>query len=254
MLKILKKVPKIILALLIQFGVLLVVAVGVYGSQFFIEPPYPYWILVLIQASLAAVVSCKLGLPCWWRWIQFLIPTGLYVGVLVGFDPVWALALFILVWLVFSNSLKERVPLYLTNNTTREALKSLVKRKRNIRFLDLGCGLGGNVAFMSQQKAVAESHGVETAPVPYIVSTLMTSLRGGNTYAMDIWNTELAYYDLVYAFLSPEPMQKLWAKVQDEMHPGSVFVSNSFAVPDVEASEVWALDDKRKTILYIYHL
>jgi len=250
----LQKVPKIFLALFIQLIVLSVVALGVYIAPILIEPPYPYWMLVLVQASLAALISCKLGLPCWWRWIQFLIPVGLYIGILLQFDPVWALALFVVVWLVFSNAFKERVPLYLTNGTTREALKTLIKRKCKMRFLDLGCGLGGNVAFMSQQKQVSESHGVETAPVPYLASKLLTGLRGGRTFAMDMWKTELAYYDLVYAFLSPEPMPKLWEKVKEEMLPGSIFVSNSFAIPDVEPNEIWELSDSRKTVLYIYHL
>lgn len=246
--------PKIFLAFLIQFVVLAFLALGVYLAHFFIMPPYPYWLLVLIQAVVSSAVSCKFGLPCWWRWIQFFLPIGLYIGVLIEFNPIWALILFVLVWLIFSNAFKERVPLYLTNNTTREALKTLVKRKRNIRFLDLGCGLGGNVAFMSQQKSVIESHGVETAPVPYIISKFITSFRGGRTFAMDIWKTELAYYDVVYAFLSPEPMPRLWEKVKDEMLPGSIFVSNSFAVPNIEPSEIWELSDERKTILYIYIL
>lgn len=252
--RVLNKLPKIILALLIQGMVLLFITLGVYLAPILITPPYPYWVLILIQASLAALVSCKLGLPCWWRWIQFFIPVGLYLGVLIQFDPIWALVIFVVVWLVFSNAFKERVPLYLTNDTTRQALKDLVKKKRRQRFLDLGCGLGGNVAYMSQQKQVAESHGVETAPIPYLISKLVTVLRGGQTFAMDMWKTELAYYDVVYAFLSPEPMPRLWEKVKDEMHPGAIFVSNSFPVPGVEPSEVWELSDSRKTILYIYKL
>ena len=71
---------------------------------------------------------------------------------------------------------------------------------------------------------------------------------------MDICKTELAYYDVVYAFLSPEPMPRLWEKVKDEMLPGSIFVSNSFAVPNIEPSEIWELSDERKTVLYIYIL
>jgi len=165
-----------------------------------------------------------------------------------------SLALFVIVWLVFANAFKEWVPLYLTNNTTRQAFKELIKRKRKVRFLDLGCGLGGNVAFMSQQRQVSESHGVETAPIPYLVSIVITGFRGGRTFAMDMWKIELAYYDVVYAFLSPEPMPKLWEKVKEKMLPGSIFVSNSFAVPGVEPTEVWDLSDSRKTTLYIYHL
>jgi len=250
----LKRIPKIFIALLVQGIVLLGLAVAVYLLAHVIEPPYPYWLLVLVQGSVAAWLSPKFGLPSWWRWIQFLMPVGLYIGVLIGFNPVWALLIFIVVWLVFANAFKEQVPLYLTNDTTRQALKVLVKNKRDVRFLDLGCGLGGNVVFMSQLKGVSESHGVETAPGPYLLSKLFTLFRGGKTFAMDLWKTDLAYYDVVYAFLSPEPMPKLWEKAKDEMLPGSVFVSNSFAVPDMEPSEVWELSDKRQTRLYLYYL
>lgn len=250
----LNRLPKIVVALLVQLFMLLILAVGVYLVRYVIEPPYPYWSLVLVQAVGAVWLTYIVGLPSWWRWIQFAIPVGLYLAVLVEFDPLWALLIFIVIWLVFSNAFKERVPLYLTNETTRQALKALVKRKRDVRFLDLGCGLGGNVSFMSQLKSVSDSHGVETAPIPYLLSKLVTALRGGRTFAMDLWKTDLAYYDVVYAFLSPEPMPKLWEKVKEEMLPGSVFISNSFAVPGIEPSEVWELSDSRKTKLYLYYL
>lgn len=248
------RLPKIFLALLIQLMVFVVIVLGVMLAPYVITPPYSYSLLVLIQALLSAAVSCRLGLPCWWRWIQFFIPIGLYIGLLVGFNPLWALAVFALIWLVFSNTLTERVPLYLTNSTTRDALKRLVKAQKNQTFLDLGCGLGGNVVFMSQQANISESHGVETAPIPYLFSKIYTLVRGGRTYAMDMWKTDLSYYDVVYAFLSPEPMPKLWQKVKDEMRSGSVFISNSFAIPEVVPTEVWELSDRRKTTLYIYRL
>jgi hypothetical protein len=180
------------------------------------------------------------------------------VGVVVAFNPLWALLLFAVLWLLFSNALKERVPLYLTNQTTRQALKKMAKSlhgtQGKVRFLDLGCGLGGNVVFMSQQRGVAHSTGVETAPIPYLFSKFASWIRGGEILAQDIWKTDLSHYTLVYAFLSPEPMPKLWQKVADEMQKGSVFISNSFAVPDKEADEIWQLSDARQTILYVYRL
>ncbi|BBP44047.1 class I SAM-dependent methyltransferase [Thiosulfativibrio zosterae] len=247
-----KRMPKIVLAMLAQGLALALLALLVLLASHIIAPPYPFWLLVMVQGVLAAFLSCRLGLPCWWRWIQFALPVGLYWGLQLEINPIWALLIFVLIWLIFSNAIKERVPLYLTNNTTREALKKLARKRRKVRFLDLGCGLGGNVVYMAQQPNVARADGVETAPIPYLISKFYTLMRGGDVYAMDLWNTDLSSYDVVYAFLSPEPMPKLWQKVAEEMTPGSVFVSNSFAVPDVEPSEVWELDDKRKTQLYLY--
>lgn len=248
------KLPKILLALLIQGLAFVILFIGVWLAQFVVNPPYALWLLVVIQGVLAAFLSCRLGLPCWWRWIQFGLPVGLYLGVTYQINPFWALVIFLLLWLIFFNAIKERVPLYLTNATTRQALKKLIKRRKEVHFLDLGCGLGGNVVFMAQQVNVRRADGVETAPIPYLISKMFTALRGGETFAMDLWKTQLSYYDVVYAFLSTEPMPELWQKVLAEMPDDGVFVSNSFAVPDVEPSEVWTLNDRRRTTLYLYRI
>ena len=57
---------------------------------------------------------------------------------------------------------------------------------------------------------------------------------------------------MVYAFLSPVPMTALWNKVEKEMKPGGLFISNSFPVPDIEPSEIVEVDDERQTQLYCY--
>ena len=70
----------------------------------------------------------------------------------------------------------------------------------------------------------------------------------------NLWATRLEEFDVVYAFLSPAPMPELWVKIQHEMKPGSLFVSNSFPVPDIEPENVLELDDARRTRLYCYRI
>ena len=246
--------PKIVQALVVQVFVLLVLAVGVKVFSYWVAPPYEFWFLALVQGVMSALVSRRLGLPSWWGWIQLLMPAGLYSGVVLEIDPFWALLFFIVVWLFFSNTIVERVPLYLTNSTTREALRELQADEQAVRFIDLGCGMGSNVSFMAQQSQVVASHGVETAPFPYLISRLVTTVSGGRVFALDIWKTDLSAYSIVYAFLSSEPMPRLWQKVKIEMGVGALFVSNSFPVPGVEPEVVWELADKRQTRLYIYRI
>lgn len=249
------KLPSIVLALLIQLAVLLFLALAVWLAHYFIAPPYPLWVLVLLQGGLAAVLSCKLGLPCWWRWIQLLIPIGLYVGLSAQISSWWGLAGFVLLFMVFFNASSERVPLYLSNATTHGALQKLAKEKGTKRFMDLGSGLGGAVVAVAQVESVEKSEGVENAPLPYAVSGLRQKMARNpklNFYMNNIWQTDLSHYDLVYAFLSPEPMERLWEKVCREMPKEGWFVSNSFAVPNVEPTEVWELEDGRRTQLFLY--
>jgi hypothetical protein len=70
----------------------------------------------------------------------------------------------------------------------------------------------------------------------------------------DFWKTNLAEFDVVYAFLSPVPMPALWEKACLEMRKGSVLVSNSFVIPNVKAKRVIEVGDRRKTRLYVYVL
>lgn len=250
----LKSAPKILLALLAQLIALVLLAIGVTLLKYVVAPPYNDWALVVTQGVLAAIIGCRIGLPCWWRWIQFAIPLGLYAALMVEFNPLWALVIFIVLWLVFRNAVVERVPLYLTNHITRQALRQMIKQDQSVRFVDLGCGLGANVIFMAQQPNVERAVGVETAPLPYLVAKLRALGSRAEIQRQDLWSVDLSQYDLVYAFLSPEPMAKLWQKVHNEMQPGSRFVSNSFAVEGVEPTDVWQLADKRQTQLFIYQV
>lgn len=245
--------PKIVVALVVQLFAVLLLALGVTLLAYWVSPPYADWALVLAQALLASLISVWL-LPYWWRWIQLILPIAMYVALLLEFSPLASLAIFVLLWLVFRNAVVERVPLYLTNQITRQALKQVIKHHNDVRFIDLGCGLGANVVFMQTLPNVKQADGVETAPLPYLWAKLRSLFSKARVYRQDIWDTDLSDYDLVYAFLSPEPMSKLWQKVIAEMSPGAVFVSNSFAVDGVEPSEVWQLADKRQTQLYIYRI
>ncbi len=246
------RLPKIVIALSVQLFALGLLALAVTLLARVVSPPYPDWALVLAQASLAAVLSCRFGLPCWWRIIQFLMPIGLYLALMMSFNPLWALFIFIVLWLVFKNAVVERVPLYLTNSITRQALKQMVRGQQAVRFIDLGCGLGTNVFFMQSLANVARAVGVETALMPYWIARLQAWFKPGEIRRQDLWQVNLADYDLVYAFLSPEPMAKLWQKAQNEMRPGARLVSNSFALEGVEPSDIWQLADRRQTQLFIY--
>ena len=95
--------------------------------------------------------------------------------------------------------------------------------------------------------------GVENAPATWAIGRLRTSALANCEWRWgNIWRTELRDYDVVYAFLSPAPMRALWEKVQQEMPPGTLFISNSFAVPGIAAEQIIEVDDARQTRLYCY--
>ena len=209
---------------------------------------------VLLQGLLAALICRLLGLAVWWLVIAFLFPLALSGALLAGNLPAWPFGLaFLVLALVFSNTARGRVPLYLTNNETAGVLKDLMIERQASRFLDLGCGLGGVVRALDGEGR--QARGIENAPAVFFAARLLSRLaHSGDIRRGDLWRADVSKEDVVYAFLSPEPMAALWAKLSAEMKPGSLFVSNSFAVPDREPDETWTLTDRRKTVLYLYKM
>lgn len=211
-----------------------------------------FWLGLTMQSVVSAVVTRLLGLPVWWVWIGLLFPVAVCLSLNAGDLPAWPFGIgFVVLYLFFSNTARERVPLYLTNRPTADALLSLMQQRNVKRFIDLGSGLGGVVRSLDGEGRRAR--GVESAPMVWLLSAILSKIqRRGEILRQDIWVTDLSSEDIVYAFLSPEPMPALYDKAKREMKPGSLLVSNSFAVPGIAPDETWELSDRRKTRLYLY--
>lgn len=240
--------------LLVQFAALLLVKLS---ATIWID-----WLMglsylqgfLLLQVGLSVLLTWHMGLPRWWLWVQAVLPVGLYWGATQTLvDPLWFASGALLLMLVFSAVLKDRVPLYLTNNTTHQALVALVQTYRVRSMLDLGSGLGGVVRALA--RVGIDAKGVEYSPVLALVSNRWCQWLGQGAVSQgDMWQTNLGGVDMVYVFLSPVPMTRLWQKACAEMKSGGLLVSNSFAIEGVEPIEVWELSDKRQTQLFIYQI
>lgn len=208
---------------------------------------------LLLQGVIAAGLGLAVGLERWWVWPQLLVPPilGLAASVkLPGWVPFVALALLVgFYW----NAVAERVPLYLSNRRARDAVAGLLPSREGVRAADLGAGLGGPLLSMSAARPDGAFVGCETAPLSWLVARLRLIGRD-NVRLMfaSLWSLDLGDFDVVYAFLSPTPMPRLYDKAAKEMKPGSILVSNTFAVPDVDPDAVVELDDGRATQLYVY--
>ncbi len=211
--------------------------------------------LLALQGAAAALLGMSFGLARWWAPIQLLLPAAVAAGLWLPV-PAWVyLAAFLGLLLVFWNSAGDRVPLYLTNRKTWAELARLLPEKGSFGFIDLGSGLGGALAFLARRRPDGRFTGIETAPVPYALSKLrLSGLSNSSLRWGDIWDEDLSRYDVVYCFLSPAPMPALYRKARAEMRPGTLFVSNSFAVPGSPADSLVAVDDRRRTRLHIWRM
>ncbi|USG60116.1 class I SAM-dependent methyltransferase [Sneathiella marina] len=209
------------------------------------------------QGLIAATVTkyFKFG----WGWVigQCVAPPLVILALGLGL-PMWIYpVILILLVLVFWNVASNRVPLYLTNTETSAALLKLLPNKKSIRFVDLGSGLGGTLRYLASRSPESRFYGVESAPLPFIFSWCLRKLHGKDNLEFrfrDIWKEDLSEFDVVYCFLSPVPMARLFAKAQEELKPGSLFISNSFAVPDQKPDKIITVKDGRKTQLLIWKI
>jgi len=205
------------------------------------------WILLALWGVVAASIgSIVLRLPVWWIFINASFPAALY-----GFNalelPAWLyLAAFLISLAIFWNAGGERVPLYLTNRQTWQALHELLQQKQEFSFIDIGCGICGTVRYLAAKNPDCRFTGVENAPLPFAVSWFRQALMPlGNLDVRygDFWQQDFSRFDVVYCFLSPQPMHRLYEKAAKEMKAGTILISNSFSITDHQPKQSLELDD-----------
>ncbi|MBK9796994.1 MAG: class I SAM-dependent methyltransferase [Holophagaceae bacterium] len=246
----LRRLPPILRALLAQalaFAVL--VALARLGLR--LTP----LVWVLLQAVLAVFLSRWLDLGPRWVLMQAALP--FLVRALWGAPiPAWIyLLLFLGLVLVFGGGLLSRVPLYHASGDAWEKLEALLPDQPGLRFVDLGCGFGGPVAHLAKARPDGVFVGVEASPFTWLVAWLRClPHRNVHIRMGSLWRTDLAGFDVAYAFLSPVPMPALWAKVRREMKPGSRFISHSFEVPGETPHRVIPVKGREGARLLVWDL
>lgn len=213
--------------------------------------------LSFLSAIAAIVLGKALRLGTAWL-VLTAIATPMLVLVPIYQPPIWIFPAIVVVLAGFYiNGVREQVPLYLSNTRTQHELAALAEREGAHLFIDLGCGLGSVVEAVARQNRTLKVLGVETAPLSFIIAWLrlkVFNIGNGEIAFRSIWQTDVHNADIVYAFLSPAPMTRLYEKLKAEMKPGAVFISNSFAVPGDEPAEVIHVDDSRQTQLLIWRM
>lgn len=205
-----------------------------------------------VQGLCAALVSHLRRGPVWWLPIHLGFMPLAVLALRLGLPSwVWLAGLAILLSLFWRTD-RSRVPLFLSSVPASEALAQLLPPEP-VAMIDLGCGDGGLLRRLARARPDCRFVGFEHAPLPWAWARFScrrlpnVEIRFG-----DFWPHQLGGYALVHAFLSPAPMQRLWAKAVGEMTPDALLVSNSFAVPDIEPWNTVEVSDARRTRLYCY--
>ncbi|MEW6313244.1 MAG: class I SAM-dependent methyltransferase [Pseudomonadota bacterium] len=210
----------------------------------------------LAQGGAAALLGYGLRLAPWWWPMQFLFMPAVWLVASLQLSPHWFLGGFIMLALVYWGAYRSQVPLYLSSSLAWQQVARLLPQGRAFAFADLGCGVGSMVAGLAGMRGDGRFVGIESAPLPFLVSRLRAALGRGNCEVRwgDLWRHDLSAYDVVYAYLSPVPMARLWDKAQHEMAAGSLFISNSFPVPGVQPDCSIPLGDGASSVLHVWRM
>jgi hypothetical protein len=214
---------------------------------------YP-WMLAAVQGAAAAIASHHLGAPSWWQLIHLGFVPGLLFAGQFSIPPWIWLASFGLMYAIFGRTDRSRVPLYLTNRMTGDAIAAHLP-KRPCFVVDIGCGDGGLIRQLAKLRPESEFVGIEHAVLTCFWAKLRSRhLPNVHIRMGDFWAMPLAPYDVAYAFLSPAPMADLWRKACADMQPNTLLISNSFPIPDANPEQTLHVEDRRQSALYLYRL
>lgn len=250
------KLPPSVAALLLQLLSFLLILLCLSLAKLSPDP----LTFAFLCGILAAILGYAAGLARWWFPIQLLFAPALVLMLKVNIPSGIYLAAFLIMLVVYWSTFRSQVPLYLSSKRVWQTLEELLppaKADNNFTFMDIGSGMGGVLTHLARVRPDGRYFGVENAPLPYLLSRLKIKLgKHSNCHVLwgSMWACDLAPYDVVFAYLSPVPMEQLWQKVAAEMRPGSLFVSNSFAIPQHPPQYSITLDDLHHSTLYIWHM
>jgi hypothetical protein len=251
-----RKLPPPVLALFLQIA-----AVALAATTQFILLRTGYVLAPLSFAFLCGLIAAwwshRLQMDRWWLPIQFFFVPALLTTLSLSLSPTIFLVAFLIMLAVYWSTFRTQVPLYLSSNKVWQALETRLPAEQAFTFIDLGSGIGGVSAHLARTHPHGRYLGVESAPLPFLWNWLRIRFGGYRNCTVhwgSLWDCDLSKYDVVFAYLSPVPMERLWHKVNQEMRPGSLFISNTFAIPDHPPQETLTVDDLHHSTLYLWRM
>ncbi len=209
----------------------------------------------MLQGLCAAALSIALRGARWWLPIHLVFLPAVVLVSGLHLASGWFLAAFLILAMIYWSTFQSRVPLYLSNAATAQALLEWIPADARWRVADAGCGTGSLLVRLARARPTSRFEGMEIAPLPWLVSWIrMRRLTNAKARRGSFWSWSFAEQDLVYVFLSPVPMSRIWEKARAEMRQGSLLVSNSFAIPDAPPERIIRVPDRRHTCLYFYRI
>ncbi len=107
------------------------------------------------------------------------------------------------------------------------------------RIQELGAGDGRFLHAVERRYGVAVT-GYEINPLAYLMSRARIAIfsLSSRVFWQDFWQADLKGTDCIYCYLFPDIMERLGAKLEDELDDGAVVISANFPLPGWRAERI----------------
>ena len=229
-----------VLALAIQAAALLAVALSLLllaRLRWLTPGAFPSMTtIVLLQGALAALLSRWRRQAAWWPVMHVLFLPAALAALSLRLPPWVFLVVFLLMLALYWSTFRTQVPFYASGAAAWRAVEAELPQ-RPLRMIDIGSGLGGLVLDLAARRPDCRFEGIELAPLPWLVSRARQAATARCRFLRgDYQRLDFAAYDVVFAYLSPAAMPRLWEKAAAEMRAGSLLLSHEFTIPGVAPS------------------
>lgn len=193
-----------------------------------------------VAAAISGLFAMLIGwrlLPAWWRPVLLIAPLATVLSFTI--NPWWFFGLSVVLIALQWNAIFTRIPLYRSDRIVGESLSRYMILHQYQSLLDIGCGDGRLVMHLAKLHPERQFVGIESAPVLYLVARWRCrNLSNCEIRFGDFWKISWTPFDVVFAFLSPEPMLWVWRKAERDMRRESALLSLAFTVPGIEEDEI----------------
>ncbi|HEB79909.1 MAG TPA: class I SAM-dependent methyltransferase [Rhodospirillales bacterium] len=173
----------------------------------------------------------------------------------MGIEMAVFAALLVVMALVLIYTLKTGISPHPTSPSVKAALLAALPERLEGDVFELGSGWGTLAFPLAARFPHCRVEAFELSPLPWLVSRLRLLFQPLPNLAIhrrDFHRAPLGGAALVTCYLHPEGMERLKAKFEAELAPGTWVLCNAFAVSGWTPYAEWIVQDWRRSKVYLY--
>ncbi len=157
---------------------------------------------------------------------------------------------------LFNLVILKKIPSLPTSSRVLKYIFKILDTEKGKVFIDLGCGAGKVLIQIKKRCPQMEVIGYENSLTQFLLAKIMIFFSGTKPKILykDLFLADLKNADIVFCYLSSGVMPKIEAKFERELKQGTLFISNTFPLPNWKPVQTIITNEKNPNFekLFIY--